>query len=252
VCADPNAGARQQAKIQHKQKIHEYKNNAVKYWNRETRYAKNKQFILGIGESRAQSDIKQSIMRKHGKALSSKEKLQRAYQVEQFVNEGGRSRAAGRNTVLGLLSQKAKLERGVSQAAGRGEAIAQEGLRRGRSKLLQGNQNRMGTLPKFGAPVYMPGKDTGGQIMGAVSTGLSIASLFAGSDIRLKENIEVVGESPQGHTIYEWNYISTPNTRYRGVIAQDVIKINPMAVDVMRNGYLGVYYNKIDVNMEVV
>ena len=251
MCADPNAGARQQAKIQHKQKIHEYKNNAVKYWNKETRFVKNKQFIQGIGASRVQSDIRQRIMRKRGRMLKGGENLQKEFLAKRFVNEGGSSNRAGKNTFNSLLSQKHKLAFSAMQAAGIGEAVQQEGAKRFMQKKLGDEWGKASTLPKFGAPVYMPGKDTGGQFMGALSTGLSIASLFT-SDIRLKENIEVVGESPQGHTIYEWNYTSTPNTRYRGVIAQDVIKINPMAVDVMRNGYLGVYYNKIDVNMEVV
>jgi len=194
-----------------------------------------------------------SIGIKRGRMLKGGESLEKEFLAKRFVNEGGSSNRAGKNTFNSLLSQKHKLSFSAMQAAGIGEAILQEGVKRKTTALLDKEWGKASTLPKFGAPVYMPGKDTGGQIMGALSTGLSIASLFVKpSDIRLKENIEVVGESPQGHTIYEWNYTSTPNTRYRGVIAQDVIKINPMAVDVMRNGYLGVYYNKIDVNMEVV
>ena len=76
----------------------------------------------------------------------------------------------------------------------------------------------------------------------------------AGSDINLKENIEQIGVSPSGLNIYEWNYIgeSTAN-RYQGVIAQDLLsKGRHDAVVEMDNGYLGVYYNKIDVNMTLV
>ena len=90
------------------------------------------------------------------------------------------------------------------------------------------------------------------MFMGALSTGLSIASLFVpGSDVRLKEDIEQVGVSPDGHKIYEFNYIGKP-TRYRGAMAQDVVKIDPMAVAIRPDGYLGVHYNKIDVDMEVI
>ena len=67
----------------------------------------------------------------------------------------------------------------------------------------------------------------------------------------LKENINKVGKSPQGHNIYEFNYIGDTQ-RYRGVMAQDVVKVHPMAVEVMDNGYLGVKYAMIDVNMEEV
>jgi hypothetical protein len=35
-------------------------------------------------------------------------------------------------------------------------------------------------------------------------------------------------------------------------MAQDVVKINPMAVGIHPEGYLTVDYNKIDVDMEIV
>ena len=70
------------------------------------------------------------------------------------------------------------------------------------------------------------------------------------SDIRLKENIEEVGVSPQGYKIYEFNY-KGGDVRFRGAMAQDVVQKNPMAVGIDQN-YLTVDYSKIDVNMEVV
>ena len=68
------------------------------------------------------------------------------------------------------------------------------------------------------------------------------------SDIRLKENIVKVGRSPSGLNIYEWNYI-WGSPRYSGVMAQEIINIIPEAVVTMPNGYLGVNYAKIDVDM---
>ena len=90
----------------------------------------------------------------------------------------------------------------------------------------------------------------GGSVAGIYS-GFGGAALF-GSDIKLKANIKQVGKSPKGYKIYEWNYKVDKNTRYRGVIAQDVMKINPMAVGIMDGGHLGVYYDKVDVPLEVV
>jgi hypothetical protein len=72
------------------------------------------------------------------------------------------------------------------------------------------------------------------------------------SDIRLKENIVKVGKSPVDLNIYEWNYKSAPNSRYRGVMAQEVMKVVPEAVYAEKDGFLSVYYNLIDVNMELV
>lgn len=71
------------------------------------------------------------------------------------------------------------------------------------------------------------------------------------SDVRLKENITKVGNSPSGINIYEWNYVGKPQ-KYRGVLAQEIMMKHPDAVDLMPNGYLGVYYGKIDVKMEKV
>ena len=250
VCADPNAAARQQAKERHANKMFKYKSDSLKYWNRETSYVKKAQFIQGIGESRARSDIRQLIERKRGQVLSSKEKLAQSYATTQYVDEGGGARNAGRNQYLKLLNQQADAEKGLSQLAGRGQGILLERQKRIRSGMLAKAEDDVGARPEFGAPVMMPGRDTGAMFMGALSTGLSIASLFIPSDIRIKEDIEQVGVSPDGHKIYEFNYIGKP-TRYRGAMAQEVAKIDPMAVGIM-NGYLAVNYGKIDVDMEVI
>ena len=94
----------------------------------------------------------------------------------------------------------------------------------------------------FSAPeVFNPATATtapGGQQYGPMA-----------SDIGLKENIKQVSISPSGLNIYEWNYLGE-SAKYRGVIAQDLIsKGRQDAVTEMDNGYLGVYYDKIDVNL---
>ena len=71
------------------------------------------------------------------------------------------------------------------------------------------------------------------------------------SDIKLKENIIKVDNSPSGINIYEWNYIGK-SQRYRGVLAQELLESHPEAVTMCPNGFLGVYYGKIDVKMEAV
>lgn len=80
------------------------------------------------------------------------------------------------------------------------------------------------------------------------NVGLGIHHWSGSSDIRLKENIVKVGRSPSGLNIYEWNYI-WGSPRYSGVMAQEIINIVPEAVVTMPNGYLGVNYAKIDVDM---
>ena len=71
------------------------------------------------------------------------------------------------------------------------------------------------------------------------------------SDIRLKENIIKEGNSPSGINIYEWNYKGNTQ-RYRGVMAQEILERHPEAVALQPDGYMSVYYGKIDVKMEMV
>lgn len=72
------------------------------------------------------------------------------------------------------------------------------------------------------------------------------ATLF--SDIRLKEDVVKVkgGELPE----YEFNYKGS-KTRYRGVMAQDVIKVKPEAVN-MDDGFYTVDYAAIGKTMRIV
>jgi len=251
VCADPNAGARAAARERHKEKVFNYASNSLKYFNTEADVGRKLKFIQGTGRSRQQSDIREAVLNRRSAGLTAKEKLNKAYASSQYVNEGGGSRTAGRNQVLALMQQEGKIDAGISNFAGRGQGILLEKQRRLESGLIAGQRKRAAVTPEFGAPVTMPGRDTGAMFMGALSTGLSIASLFVGSDIRMKEDIEQVGVSPDGHKIYEFRYIGKP-TRYRGVMAQEVAKIDPMAVGIRQDGYLGVNYGKIDVDMEVI
>ena len=250
VCADPNAGARAAAKEKHRQKMFNYKSDSVKYWNTESDVKRNVQFIQSTGRSRQLSDIRQAVLTRRAAGLTAKEKLNQAYASKQYVPTGNESRSAGRNQALALMRQEGKIDAGITNLAGRGQSILLEKQRRVESGLIAGQYKRTAVRPEFGAAVTMPGRDTGAMVMGAISTGLSIASLFAPSDIRMKEDVEQVGVSPDGHKIYEFNYIGNP-TRYRGVMAHEVAKIDPMAVGV-RDGYLAVNYGKIDVDMEVV
>ena len=260
VCADPNAGARAAARARHQEKVYNYRSNSIKYWNRETDFKRRKQFIQGIGESRQLSDIRQAVMQKRAAGLTAKEKAARSYAASEYVNEGGGSRSAGRNKYLELLNVEGKIDSGIAKMAGRGQSILLEKQKRIRTKMSGANRKQLGMTPEFGALVMDPGKDTGGQLAGLLSTGLAIGSMFVApgsiswlpgfSDIRMKEDIKRVGISPDGHKIYEFNYIGNP-TRYRGVMANEVAKIDPMAVTI-RDGYLAVYYDKIDVDMEVI
>ena len=73
------------------------------------------------------------------------------------------------------------------------------------------------------------------------------------SDIALKENITYISKSPDGHRIYEWNYKGEPKSnRFQGVLAQELLQTAPHAVVKNDNGYFGVDYTQIDVNLRSV
>lgn len=69
------------------------------------------------------------------------------------------------------------------------------------------------------------------------------------SDIRLKEKIQRMGESPSGIPIYEFNYIGCSN-RYSGAMAQDLL--NTEHVSIHESGFYMVDYNNIDIDMKLV
>jgi len=69
------------------------------------------------------------------------------------------------------------------------------------------------------------------------------------SDIRLKENINKTGVSKSGIPIYTFNY-KGDNQLWSGTMAQDLISMDRKdAVTTTSNGYYGVYYDMIDVDM---
>jgi hypothetical protein len=73
------------------------------------------------------------------------------------------------------------------------------------------------------------------------------------SDIRVKENIEQVGVHYRTQLpIYEFSYIHIPDKRFRGVMAQDVEKVFPDAVETMHDGIKAVNYAMLGMEMEEV
>lgn len=72
------------------------------------------------------------------------------------------------------------------------------------------------------------------------------------SDMRLKENIVLVGTSEKGINIYQFNYIGE-NELYQGVMAQDLVETefkNALCID--DNGMYMVDYSKLDVEFKKI
>jgi len=84
----------------------------------------------------------------------------------------------------------------------------------------------------------------GSSIAGS-GIGQAVGSFFSGfkfSDIRLKEDVQLVGKSPSGINIYSFKYKQLDGT-YEGVMAQEV----PWARQMTDTGFYMVDYSKVDV-----
>ena len=91
------------------------------------------------------------------------------------------------------------------------------------------------------------------KLKGSGSQGFLANVASSLSDIRLKENIVLIGSSNSGINIYEYNYINEPGTRYVGVMAQELLGTQfEEAVVIAENGYYAVDYSKIDVKFEKI
>ncbi|WP_208441736.1 tail fiber domain-containing protein [Bartonella raoultii] len=83
------------------------------------------------------------------------------------------------------------------------------------------------------------------QVLGLVGGILGL------SDVRAKENILLEGEK-KGYSLYSFNYKGNPQ-RYRGVLAQEVLRLKPEAVFMnAKTKLLHVDYDKIGLKMEKV
>ena len=252
MCVDANAGARFAAKQRHLDKTFKFKSQSLQFWNRETGLKRDKNRIargysIGISNDYARA------LEKQGAAFKSAETAYKKYIAGKARGrsfQGGRTKASQRGQLLNLLAAKGGLENRIKKEFGRNMDA------RYRKRLMQmqvqqvAARQKLGNRPEFGAPVLMPPTD---YLSTFINAGISLASAYVGgvaSDIKLKENIKEVGVSPQGYNIYEFNY-KGGDVRFRGAMAQDVLKKNPMAVGIDQNN-LTVDYSKIDVKMEVV
>jgi hypothetical protein len=156
------------------------------------------------------------------------------------------------NVVNSLIQQNPMRSFGLT-----GADVAQLAIfntRQGNIASIAGYNNKLAGINAQGAA----GVQTGQAISGIGSSLFSLSNLMSNnnwSDVRLKEHIVEVGVSPSGIPIYEFNYIKgvgLAEGRWRGTLAQDVIRIRPDAVHVDDAGYFIVDYFGLDVKHERV
>ena len=288
MCVDANAGIRAQAREQARQKDAIFAQQGLQFYNKETQLERTQNRYL-IGLSRDQSDAYAGALAQQGKGRKQLENAARKYfRSKGTVNEGGRSRRFGVANYQGLLAAQSEVEAVIDNVLGRNLAYSRQGAVRKFQAAQARGREALGIPAAYGAPVMLPPTNRLGGALQVATQVAQIATAFSGfglgpgagptaplgplgnpmsqftsmstgiptgvfasaSDIKLKENIEEVGVSPNGHKIYEFNYKGFKE-RWRGAMAQDVVKKNPLAVGI-RDGYLTVDYSKIDVNMELV
>ena len=259
VCIDANAGLRAQQKQKWREKNAIFAQQGLKFFNKETSLKRTQNLNL-TGYVRDLSDANVQAIYKQGKGrIAVRDAASKFYRDKAYGRslQGGRARSSGRNAYLNYINTVSKVDSVMNATFGRNMAYAQEGARR---KFLNRNakaREALGIPAAYGAPVMLSPTDRLSGFLNFTMQALSTAGSLGwsplgpvGSDKRIKENIEQVGVSPQGYKIYEFNYIGG-DVRFRGAMAQDVLKKNPMAVGIEDN-YLTVDYRKIDVAMEVV
>jgi len=93
-----------------------------------------------------------------------------------------------------------------------------------------------------------------GDLLGAganIASAFILASAMGGSDIRLKKNIRFLGKSVRGYNTYTWEWkdwakLFVDDDPPVGVIAQEVLLVNPQAIVVGEDGFLRVNYQLLN------
>jgi hypothetical protein len=106
--------------------------------------------------------------------------------------------------------------------------------------------SRGGARPSFGGG-GRPSFGGGGRGGGGFARGGGGRGGGRRSDIRLKQDIAPLRRLANGLELYRFRYKDGDSTTYVGVMAQDVLKVDPDAVSRDRDGYLRVDYGRIGV-----
>ena len=154
----------------------------------------------------------------------------------QTLGAYGSSVGAGSAGIQTAMAPGGQYMQGMGQGAstiGSGLQMQQAGL----TSILGNQANLYGQKMQAQSEMF-------GTALGA---GLGV---YAASDRRLKENIELVGRDERTMLpLYEFEYKGGDGRRFLGVMADDVEKVFPEAVIEMSNGYKAVDYDLLGIEM---
>ena len=176
---------------------------------------------------------------------------------ESGANRFAQDRAAqlqSAQSQIGALGQSAA---GLAGFGTQARGIQQAGLAEGYRDFIEEREYAGGQVKQMigalsGAPIRSYGEERSGSVgtpVAGPSTFGQVAGAFTAmqSDIRLKDDINLVGKSPAGTNIYTFKYKGY-DKKYQGVMAHQV----PHASFVDDDGYLRVDYTKLDVEFKEV
>ena len=173
--------------------------------------------------------------------------------ANRFMQDRATQLGAAQSQINALGQTSAGLAGFGAQARG----IEQAGLAEGYRDFIEEREYGAGQVKQMigalsGAPIRSYGEERSGSVgtpVAGPSTFGQVAGAFTAltSDIRLKNDIKLVGKSPSGIKIYNFKY-KGDNKKYQGVMAHQV----PEASFVNDDGYLMVDYNKLDVEFKEV
>jgi|TARA_R110002012_G_scaffold7045_2_gene33367 hypothetical protein len=179
--------------------------------------------------------------------------------AQAMANQG---QQAAQRASASIGQQEAANQKAAAQQAGQLQTMDRQGAwkadmtrRSGAEQQRQLEVSRENTLFAMSADrlasaeqAVQQGQDAMWSGIGS-SVGEAAQLAMLASDIRLKENITKTGVSKSGIPIYTFNY-KGEDQLWSGTMAQDLLEMGKNdAVAVMDNGYYGVYYRMIDVDM---
>jgi len=178
---------------------------------------------------------------------------------ESGANRFAQDRAAQLQSAQSQIGALGSSAAGLAGFGTQARGIEQAGLAEGYRDFIEEREYAGGQVKQMigalsGAPIRSYGEERSGSV-GTPVAGPSTFGQVAGaglaayqlSDIRLKEDIKLVGKSPKGIKIYNFKY-KGDNKKYQGVMAHQV----PQASIANKFGYLMVDYNKLDVDFKEI
>ena len=201
-------------------------------------------------QAKTATDI-QSRAYQQALAAAQAERQRQGAAGQQYGQIAGQEMQLGGQGLSGLY-QAGQLGQTQGQA---GRDIAYEDFQRQQQFPYAQTQYAAGILGGMPQPMttysQQPTAGTGQRLLGlgiaglgaAGQAGMSLPGMFGMSDVRLKDNVKLVGKSPSDINIYSFNYKGSKD-KYEGVMAHEV----PWASQTHDNGYLMVDYSKLDVD----